>query len=135
MRRLSRIAFALWIAVLALTAGAVEQQQLASTVITVTLAEAGGHTVGHIMPDGTFMSGKMDGHGESHQPGGHTHQGHADCDVCGTLAAMAGFTLPIIGGMVLPPRFDLPHAVAPARILAIARLPAPYTSRAPPANA
>jgi hypothetical protein len=138
MRRLSRFALALWIAVLALTAGAVEQQQLASTVIAVTLAEAGGHAVGHYMPDGTYMAGSMASAAESHaghEAGGHTHKGHADCEVCGTLAAMAGFTLPVIGGIIFPPRFTLPPNVTAVAALAIARPPAPYASRAPPANA
>ena len=140
-RRFTHIVLALWLGLLALTANALEEQQLSVSVVEVALAgDANGAAAPayHVMPDGRVMMGAMAGaHGDGAQSdgahGGHTHKGHADCVICGTAAAVAGFTLPPLLTVRLPsslvhvPRSRVEHAQLHPAVLAA------YAARAPPA--
>src|SRR5579883_1139603 len=111
LRSLSHIALAFWLGLLALTANALEEQQRTTSVVEVALGGDAGPSSGtHIMPDGRVMTGPMG------RQGGHTHKGHADCVICGTAAAVAGFTLPAL--LTVP---------QPALLL---RLPRPHVAQA-----
>jgi hypothetical protein len=134
-----RIALALWLGIAALAANAVEQQQLNGNVITAAYQDFAAAKAGpgfHVMPDGTVMAGSMShmdaGEHRHAGPGGHTHKGHMDCEVCGAVAAMAAITLPAL------PEFPLPkdefHAapVIGVHTIATGRRYSAYASRAPP---
>jgi len=146
--RLRRFGLAFWLGLLALTASGVAQNQLSKDALVAALTDAGADQAsGHFMPDGTFMPGPMPGpmpghaghahaghdHGDhaSHD-GGHTNRGHADCSVCGVVAAMAALTLSVSDVM------SVPHARAVNIPWTIhldvlgKRVRAPYLSRAPP---
>lgn len=139
---LFRLGIALWLGIITLAANAFEQQQFSANVITVQLAGLGNrHTGFHVMPDGTVMAGDMSADtrpslGENQAPdaGGHTHKGHLDCHVCGTIAAMAAFTLPILAVAPLSPAIFafVPHARYTAPLQAAYYTP--YSSRAPPVS-
>ncbi len=132
LKGLRRFGLALGIALLALTAGGVAQNQLSSSVLLATLHAAPGHDMpGHIMPDGTFMAGPMGAHDTPSQDG-HTHKGHADCALCGVVASMAAVAVPAFDTVIVPDVFATPVSwrVVPQRL---ADAPyAPYASRAPP---
>ena len=125
----SRAFFALWLAIAALGANAVEQRELGFAVIAATAQDA---ATSHIMPDGTVMAGPM-GHSHDHdKAGGHTHKGHADCDLCGLVADMAAFTPAALVVFPLPPEgFAAFVLAAPGTQVSAAASP-PYSSRAPP---
>ncbi len=133
--RLRRFGFAIWLGLLALTAGGVAQNQLSSNVLTAALSDTSGHTehhhaaAGHVMPDGSFMPGEMPAASHS---GGHTHKGHSDCTMCSAVAAIAGLTVAVIA---ILPTVDV-HAVtkdhAAVDVVLAAASPAGYSSRAPP---
>lgn len=142
-----RCGLSFWLGLLALLVSGIAQNDLSRNVIEVALAASpqngGSHSYdhssgGHFMPDGTWMAGGVggaahnDGYTDPAKNGGHSHKGHADCVLCGPLAARASFTSPP------PVLLKLPEA----RVLAVYRsgeskfvlaVPrAPYASRAPP---
>jgi hypothetical protein len=121
LSRLRRAVVAVCIAAAALVGSGVEQLQLSQNVMAATVAEAGAPSMQAPCPD----------HVAAHA-GGHTHKGHADCAICGTLAFLAAFTLPLAATPVPPaPVYDSP---APARgaVRPVAVSALPYRSRAPP---
>ncbi|MBX7200499.1 MAG: DUF2946 family protein [Rhodospirillaceae bacterium] len=130
---LPRAFFALWLALAALAANAFEQRALGFNVIAAT-AEAAptGALAGatHVMPDGTVMAGPM---GHAHEtPGGHTHKGHADCELCGFIADMAAFTLASLTVLPQPPETFAGYVPAAPNAQRSAAARPPYASRAPP---
>lgn len=137
--RLHRFRLALLLGLLALTICGISQNQLSSNVLTAALSDAGAHNThdhpmsGHFMPDGTYMPGPMAGHADdgSHD-GGHTHKGHADCAVCGVVAAMAGFTVPVVDVLKIPEIFAVPADARRENPVHVRGARAPYASRAPP---
>ena len=136
---MARVCMALWLGIIALAANAFEQQQLTTNILVATAADPAPKAGFHVMPDGTAMAGSMvhaDGPSAIHRTtdaDGHTHRGHADCEICGTVAAMAAFTLPSLPEMPLP--LSQLHVASPADPQAAhtARPYSPYASRAPPA--
>ena len=139
LRGLHRFGFALWLGLLALTASGIAQNQLSTNVLIAKLAESGSHAAsGHYMPDGTFMAGPMSDMADC-QPGdaaknsdGHTHKGHADCTLCGAVAAMAALTLSVAESVLVPDIFAAPDSWPSAPSIFFAAPRAPYASRAPP---
>ncbi len=137
-QKLPRFGLAVWLGVVALAAGGLEQNQLAINVVDAAIA-GGPAVAGHIMPDGRFMAGPMvnhpDGaaHGQAADAGGHTNKGHADCEMCGAVAAMSAVAA--ASGPVVPVPWAF--AAAPSRAAPNLIFPgasrAPYASRAPPA--
>ncbi len=129
--------FVLWLGLLALTASGIAQNQLSINVLTAAI---GGHAHdaagGHVMPDGTFMAGSMDvsTSGGKSQPDatGHTHKGHADCSMCGAVAAMTSVSVPVANTFIVPAAFAFSHAQAAVDVISTRALYAPYASRAPP---
>jgi len=142
--RLRRFGFVFWLGLLALTVSGVAQNQLSKDALVAALTAAGADPAsGHFMPDGTFMSGPMPAHaGHAHaghdhgdhasHDGGHTHRGHADCSVCGVVAAMAALTLPVSDVISVPHAraVNVPWTLHPDVLGK--RVRAPYLSRAPP---
>jgi len=149
LRVLQRLGL-LWLGLLALTAGGLMQNQLARDVVVATLNDHQhpGASGGHFMPDGTYMAGPMHGghgdhqaaahdghhgdHSDHHSQGGHTHKGHADCDVCGLVASMAALSVPVLDTIVLPEVFAAPPSAYALGNIHTRALYAPYASRAPP---
>jgi len=144
---LSQLVLAFWLGILALAANAIEQQQLNTNVLEVAVAELGdhgqtsvGHARYHIMPDGRVMMGTMGGEASStdretvhhHDTGGHTHRGHSDCEVCGAVAAMAAFTLPVLAFVPLPPVLVGSFLSSEHEYLFRSVPHSSYSSRAPP---
>ena len=126
--RFLRVCFALWLGLVALAANGFEQRELSLNVIAATVSAPEGGAAFHVMPDGTIMAGSMV-HGEA---GGHTHKGHADCDVCGAVAEMAAITLPVLPVVPLPQvEFEAARPATPAFAFRTSVSP-PYSSRAPP---
>jgi len=70
LRALRHVGFAVWLGVIALAASGIEQGQLSANIVTAAMDDAA-------------MMAKM-GHDMAHHhgAGGHTHKGHADCEVC-----------------------------------------------------
>lgn len=133
LKGLHRFGLALWIALLALTAGGVAQNQLSFSVLQATLsAEPGHEMLGHYMPDGTFMAGPMAAALDTPARDGHTHKGHADCALCGVVASMAAIAVPVLDTVIVPDVFATPPStrVAPRRLTDA--FYTPYASRAPP---
>jgi len=132
LRLLHRLGFALWLGLLALSASGVAQNQLSFNVLDAALK--GPAVAGHIMPDGTFMAGSMahGDHGESQDGAGHTHKGHADCSMCGVVAAMAALTVPVLDTFATPDAFAVPVSADIAHRVLSKTSHAPYASRAPP---
>ena len=132
-----RAFFAIWLAIAALTTNGFAQQQLGFDVIAATAAGDSTHSAVHVMPDGTVMAGVMAGSmahaaGDSHATAGHTHKGHADCDICGVVADMAGFTLTTLAILPLPPERHAGFIPATPDTQARTAAAPPYSSRAPP---
>lgn len=139
LRVLHRFGFALLLGLVALTASSVAQNQLSSSVLFAALnPEPGQDMGGHYMPDGTYMAGPMSAMadcqpaGLSEQAAGHTHRGHADCDMCGVAAAMAALSVPALDIVLVPDVFAAPAIGAVARFVLTDASYAPYASRAPP---
>ncbi len=65
-------------------------------------------------------------------PGGHTHKGHADCAVCGAVAAMAALTLPTTLAFHVPTEFAAPVNILHMEFTRRSARYALYISRAPP---
>lgn len=123
----SRAFFAFWLAIAALTVNAVAQRELGFAVIAATAEDAGFH----IMPDGSRMAGSM---GHAHDStGGHTHKGHADCDLCGLVADMAAFTPASVTLLPQPPEVYAGYSQPAPQARHFAAPSPPYASRAPPA--
>lgn len=100
----------------------VQQWQLASDVMAAATADAHAPAVAVEHPADCPM-GKM---------GGHTHKGHADCKVCGVLAALTAVTLPVVL-FAIPPAELASAAPVAAPVASRAGLAAaPYESRGPP---
>ena len=122
LKRLRRSLFTLWFGIFTLAVSGVEQNQLAGNVMLAAVVDGGVHVGPTVHP----------GDCPIHSAGGHTHKGHADCAVCGVLAALTAVTLPAIAVPILPreraeaSRGDLPM------VLTIGLPPSPYNSRAPP---
>ena len=139
LSRLRRFGAVLLFSLLALAASTVAQNQLSNNVL---LAALEGETIvpgaGHYMPDGTFMAGPMAdmGHAAHHtipaQNGGHTHKGHADCSLCGAVAAMGSLVVPVFEAVLVPESFDRPRSWPAAYSVIAERVYEPYLSRAPP---
>jgi Protein of unknown function (DUF2946) len=135
---LSRLVLALWLGIGALAANAFEQQQLTINILEAVASDA--HTAEspqfHVMPDGTVMAGTMGEHPSAHHhdAGGHTHKGHADCEVCGTVATLAAITLPILPILPVPRSFSESTPVAAPESQFYDFLRTPYASRAPPSQ-
>ena len=136
MKLLRRLRLTFWLGLLALMASGTAQHQLSFNILDAALTNH-SHVAGHYMPDGTFMAGSM--HGEAHadhtdtpQNAGHTHKGHADCNMCGAVAAMAAVTLSTPLAVPPPAVIIETHVVALNSVLRIRREHAPYASRAPP---
>jgi hypothetical protein len=142
-----RCGLSFWLGLLALLVSGLAQNDLSRNVIEVALAASpqngGGHSHdhssgGHFMPDGTWMAGGMggaahnDGYTDPAKNGGHSHKGHADCVLCGPLAAMASFTSPPPILLKLPEvRVITVYRSGESKFL-LAAPRAPYASRAPP---
>jgi hypothetical protein len=135
LRRLHRLGFALWLGLVALTASGIAQNQLSTNVLVAAVTE-GGQSASHVMPDGSVMAGSMahGSHAHDHQAdaSGHSHKGHADCTLCGPVAAMAAFMVPVADVIPLPRVFATPGPIATAHITFFSAPRAPYASRAPP---
>lgn len=129
----SRTFFALWLAITALAVNAFEQRELGFAVIAAT-ADGGDF---HIMPDGSRMAGSMaramDGHAHD-AGGGHTHKGHADCELCGFVADMAAFTPAAFTVLPQPPETFLGVTPLSAEAQLSAAPAPPYAPRAPPSR-
>jgi hypothetical protein len=134
--RLRHFCMAFWLGLLALAANGLEQQQLNTNVLvalsTDLAAGHGGASGTHVMPDGTVMAGTMADDHAARGAGGHTHKGHADCEVCGAVAAMAAITLPILPCVPLPTPQYQAGASAAFTAATLAEPYPPYASRAPP---
>jgi hypothetical protein len=139
--RFLRFGLVLWLGILALAVGGIAQTQLSTNVVVAALSGSASHhdatAGGHYMPDGTFMAGSMDSaqhdHADHANTGGHTHKGHADCVVCGPVAATASLTLAADVIILLPDAFAQPSSSTAVHFkLPAAPRPA-YASRAPPA--
>lgn len=136
MKLLRRLRLTFWLGLLALMASGAAQHQLSFNVLDAALSNH-SHVAGHYMPDGTFMAGAMhgdahEGHTDPAQAGGHTHKGHADCNMCGTVAAMAAFTLSTPLAVPPPSLVGEAQAIALTSVFLIRREHVPYASRAPP---
>lgn len=145
MSLLRRLRLTFWLGLLAVLASGTAQHQLSFNVLDAALKNSAHEIAGHYMPDGTFMAGAMHGsalgsaqgsihgdHTDASQDAGHTHKGHADCNMCGAVAAMAAVTLS--APLAVPPPSiidDSPAPVLESALLA-RRTFAPYASRAPP---
>jgi hypothetical protein len=135
LKCLRRLGFAAWLGLLALTASGVAQNQLSTNVLVAALTtDASG---GHMMPDGTYMAGKMaqadHQHGDHHAPAdGHTHKGHSDCTMCSTVAAMAGLSVSVIATLPAVQTYAVLKDRIAADAIVAASSPASYSSRAPP---
>jgi len=148
--RLHRIGLALWLGLLALTASGLAQNQLSTNVLRAALAghshdsqaheghhDHGGNahaSGGHFMPDGTYMAGPMHGAAQP-DAGGHTNKGHADCNMCGAVAAMASISVPVADTVIVPRVFDERRLQLRVASIIPRALYAPYASRAPPLTA
>jgi hypothetical protein len=122
-----------WLGLLALVASGTAQHQLSFNVLDAALKNHTHEAAGHYMPDGTFMAGPMHGdHTDASEDGGHTHKGHADCNMCGAVAAMASLTIAATTLILPPPMIGDPHAPTLTSVVIVRRNHAPYASRAPP---
>lgn len=145
-RALSR-QFVFWLGLLALMVSGLAQNDLSINVLNAALTEphhdgsAHSHekaAAGHYMPDGTWMAGDMGGmahcdeYTDPAKNGGHSHKGHADCVLCGPLAAMASFTQPPPVLLVLPDASVITAYRSAERNIVTTASRAPYASRAPP---
>ena len=146
LRRL-RCRLAFWLGLLALVVSGLAQNDLSTNVLNAALTSSDspgsshGHNHaagGHLRPDGTWMAGDMGvaAHGHEHtdpaKNGGHSHRGHADCVLCGPLAAMASFTQapPVL--LVLPEARVISVYRSAERAFVFIQPRAAYASRAPP---
>ncbi len=134
-----RIGLAVWLGVIALAANVLEQQQLSRSLLVAVAATPADAPPGfHMMADGTLMAGVMHHRGAQADPhtdspaSGHTHQGHADCQLCGTVADMAAFALPLLPVQYIPRDLGQPTALHFHAFAFISAPRAPYASRAPP---
>lgn len=131
-----RAFFALSLAIAALTVNAAQQRELGFNVIAAT-AEAPAF---HVMPDGSVMAGDMGvvapearhHHAAHGSAGGHTHRGHADCDLCGFVADMGAFTLAAVTILPQPPEILAGYVQTAPQTRHFAAPSPPYASRAPP---
>jgi hypothetical protein len=127
LKRLRHSILAIWLGLFTLTVISVQQLQLSTDVVAAAAADAQapGQTpaVAAHHPDGCPNAG------------GHTHKGHADCKVCGVLAALTAVTLPVLL-LPAPPSALASAAPVAAPVASRAGLPAaPYESRGPPYSA
>jgi hypothetical protein len=122
LKRLRRSILALWLGVLTLAVSGIEQTQLTNNVMVAVAADADSPATLAAHPANCPM----------HNTGGHTHKGHADCALCGGLAALTAVTLPVL--ILAPAPQELAEAsridVPPASVLGLCA--SPYSSRAPP---
>jgi hypothetical protein len=120
LRALRHFGFAVWLGAIALAASGIQQGQLSANVVTAAIDDAA-------------MMAKM-GHDMAHHhgAGGHTHKGHADCEVCGVVAALAFVTIPVAALVPAPQLFALAPNTFTAQFTLPATRSAPYASRAPP---
>ncbi len=139
--RLHRVGFTVWLCLIALVASGIAQNQLSANILAAKLAEASGSPGAlHVMPDGTLMAGAMPAVDRAGEPGadgadaagGHTNKGHADCSMCGAVAALAALSLPLPDTIALPvaPALAADWLTDPSIFAGAYRLP--YASRAPP---
>lgn len=133
-RRIKTLWIALWLGVIALVAGAFEQQQFGFSALT-----AGGiHTSSafkvptgyHMMPDGILMAGAM--HGATPDSGREADEPPSDGNACTAIAAMGVFTTPLLIAVLAPGEARADRAyLPPVAIAPVSGHPA-YASRAPP---
>lgn len=149
-----RFGLAAWLVAAALLGNAAAQNQLAVNVVAATTERAAqasadasaeasdphAHHAHHAGHHGTAAAdasppASHDHHAGHHGAGGHTHKGHADCDVCGVVAVMAALTLPSAIIVATPPTALCPSGVRPADDFArVSPRYALYVSRAPPSH-
>lgn len=137
-RHLKSVIF--WIGLIAVAAINLAQTQLSSNIIVAALSGERQHGAsgGHTMPDGTFIAGPMLGQIDCRAPqdesdaGGHTHKGHADCQVCGAVAAMASLSAASAQSLRLPDLFCAPPPLIGRMVFIAAPAATPYAPRAPP---
>jgi len=141
-----RLGFAAWLVAIALIASAAAQNQLSINVIEATTERAAAplpadphaHHHDHVQhmaaaPAAMPMApAPMPAGHDHHAPGGHTHKGHADCAVCGAVAAMAALTLPATLVVDVPTDFARPANLTHAEFVRRSARYALYISRAPP---
>ncbi len=136
-----------WIGLVAIGAANTAQTQLAVNVVAAALdshQHPHGPSVGHIMPDGTFMAGAMhdapvtstsaratDSNSDP-DGAGHTHKGHADCRVCGPVAEMASLAISLFHFIKQPVPFAASAPLFSKEPFVAARTATPYAPRAPP---
>ena len=113
---------AIWLGLVALVASGLQQTQLSTSVVEGAVADAQmmklmGHTMAQM----------------EHHHGGHTHEGHADCVICGATDAMAFMTVSVPPPL-MPPMTFARQVYVPSQAFSLAAVfAASYSSRAPPA--
>ncbi|TAK99624.1 MAG: DUF2946 domain-containing protein [Rhodospirillaceae bacterium] len=122
LKRLRRSIIALWFGVFTLAVSGVEQNQLAANVMVAATTDAGVSVGSTIHPADCPM----------HNAGGHTHKGHADCAICGSLAALTAVTLSAAVVPLAPPELADASPIDIPRTSVLDLRPSPYSSRAPP---
>lgn len=142
-----RLGFAAWLVAIALIGNAAAQNQLGLNVLEATteraaVAEAAvpadPHAHHHTPEQHAAMMAAAPAAAPAHAghdhnaPGGHTHKGHADCSVCGAVAAMAALTLPATLAFDVPRDFAAPVNILHAEFTRRTARYALYISRAPP---
>ncbi|MGE4064537.1 MAG: hypothetical protein AB7E79_14315 [Rhodospirillaceae bacterium] len=141
-----RFGFAAWLVAIALVANLAAQNQLGINVIEATSEAAAvvapadphaHHHHDHAKPSNATPEVVLSAPGHAHDhsaPDGHTHKGHADCAVCGAVAAMAALTLPAAVAVGIPSGFARPTDTSRTEFIRSAARYALYVSRAPPSH-
>jgi hypothetical protein len=125
LKQLRHSVLAIWLGLFTMLVVSVQQWQLSSDVIAAAAADAHSQDVAvHHPPD--CPMGKS---------GGHSHRGHADCKVCGVLAALTAVTLPVVLAPVPPSELVTAAPVATPVVSRAGLSGSPYKSRGPPASA